>query len=127
MVASPTGRLGDGDRQPVVDRRRVGTLATIAGVLALRRLNRRRDDAVQFAEAIAIEHDEQRSIAETLQLGLLPQLLDVPPHTEIACGYWPAGDAQLIGGDFWDVFRDRRAAMGDGDRRRLRQGDAGRR
>ena len=106
LVASPNGRLSDwlsANLWWIVAL--VGAAATALGVLALLRLNRRRDEAERLAEDIALKHDEQRSIAETLQLGLLPQLLDVPPHTQIASRYWPAGDAQLIGGDFWDVFR----------------------
>ena len=106
FVASPNGTLGDrltANLWWIVAL--VGTAATAVGVFALRRLNRLRNDAERLAEANAMKHDEQRSIAETLQRGLLPQLLDVPPPTEIAARYWPAGDAQLIGGDFWDVFR----------------------
>jgi serine phosphatase RsbU (regulator of sigma subunit) len=106
LVASPNGRLVDAltaNLWWIVAL--IGIVATALGVLAVLRLNRRRDDAERLAAAEAQKHEEQRSIAETLQLGLLPQLLDVPPHTHIASRYWPAGDAQLIGGDFWDVFQ----------------------
>jgi serine phosphatase RsbU (regulator of sigma subunit) len=105
LVAAPTGRLGDAltaNLWWVVAI--VGLLATAIAVAVLRRLNHRREEAVTFAGEVAVKHEEQRSIAETLQLGLLPRLLAAPPHTEIASRYWPAGDAQLIGGDFWDVF-----------------------
>ena len=105
LVASPTGRLGDAltaNLWWVVAV--VGLLATAIAVAVLRHLNRRRAEAVTLAGEVAIKHEEQRSIAETLQLGLLPRLLAAPPHTDIASRYWPAGDAQLIGGDFWDVF-----------------------
>jgi hypothetical protein len=105
LVASPTGRLGDAlmaNLWWVVAV--VGSLATAIAVAVLRRLNRGRVEAVRLAAEVAVKHEQQRSIAETLQLGLLPQLLAVPPNTDVATRYWPAGTAQLIGGDFWDVF-----------------------
>ena len=49
-------------------------------------------------------YDEQRQIAETLQLGLLPQHFDAPEGVAVAARYWPAGAANLIGGDFYDMF-----------------------
>jgi serine phosphatase RsbU (regulator of sigma subunit) len=118
LVATANGRLGDALTANLWWIVAVaGALVTAAGVVALQRLNRRRADAERLAAAIAVKHEEQRSIAETLQLGLLPRLLDVPPHTDVASRYWPAGDAQLIGGDFWDVFRidDRRWGLLIGD------------
>ena len=128
LVASPTGRLGDAltaNLWWVVAV--VGLLATAIAVAVLRHLNRRRAEAVTLAGEVAIKHEEQRSIAETLQLGLLPRLLAAPPHTDIASRYWPAGDAQLIGGDFWDVFAIDDRSLGAADRRHLWQGDRGRR
>jgi len=40
-----------------------------------------------------------------LQIGLLPQQVEVPDGFEVAARYWPAGTASLIGGDFYDVFQ----------------------
>lgn len=88
LVASPTGRLGDmltANLWWVVAL--VGTLTTGIGVAVLRRLNRRRAEALRLAAEVAIKHEEQRSIAETLQLGLLPQLLAPPPNTKVATRY----------------------------------------
>ena len=58
-----------------------------------------------LAEENARKHREQRDIAETLQLSLLPQRLTPPPGVTLASRYWPAGSASLIGGDFYDAFR----------------------
>ena len=79
-------------------------LATAFGVLTSRLLARR-DTAVALADDNERLYDEQREIAETLQLSLLPQQLDSPPGLAIAARYWPAGSASLIGGDFYDAFR----------------------
>ena len=47
----------------------------------------------------------------------LPQHLDPPSGAAVAARYWPAGAANLIGGDFYDVFRidDRRWGVTIGD------------
>ncbi len=81
------------------------------------RLYRRREQAVLLADDNARLYDEQRHIAETLQLSLLPQQLEPPPGGDIVARYWPAGEASLIGGDFYDAFRvdERRWAVAIGD------------
>ncbi|HEY4333330.1 MAG TPA: SpoIIE family protein phosphatase, partial [Ilumatobacteraceae bacterium] len=83
----------------------VGILTTLGFAALARRLLVRRD----AAEALAVDnqrlYDEQRGIAETLQLSLLPQYLDTPDDIQVAARYWPAGSANLIGGDFYDAFR----------------------
>ena len=49
---------------------------------------------------------QQRShIAKTLQTSLLPHALPVIPGLEIAVRYRAAGDQNLVGGDFYDLFR----------------------
>jgi serine phosphatase RsbU (regulator of sigma subunit) len=68
----------------------------------------RRDTALTLASDNERLYDEQRHIAETLQLGLLPQHLDAPSGVTVAARYWPAGAANLIGGDFYYTF-----AVGD--------------
>lgn len=49
-------------------------------------------------------HEEQQLIATTLQRSLLPANLPVIPRLDIAVRYWAAGDANEVGGDFYDVF-----------------------
>ena len=91
-------------------------VAAAFGVLT-HRLLERHDTAVTLAGDNERLYDEQRQIAETLQLSLLPQHLDAPPGLSIAARYWPAGSANLIGGDFYDAFRvdDDRWAIAIGD------------
>jgi PAS domain S-box-containing protein len=48
--------------------------------------------------------EQQRAIAHTLQQSLLPAALPDIPGVEIAVRYWPAGEANTVGGDFYDVF-----------------------
>jgi serine phosphatase RsbU (regulator of sigma subunit) len=48
-------------------------------------------------------YEAQRHIASTLQQGLLPQDLPEIAGLEFAARYWPLGEANLVGGDFYDV------------------------
>jgi len=58
--------------------------------------------------AVSLENrrlgDQQRLIAETLQQSLLPSELPDVPGVDIAVRYWAAGEATVVGGDFYDVF-----------------------
>jgi serine phosphatase RsbU (regulator of sigma subunit) len=106
LVTSPIGRLGGGlmaDLWWIV--LVAGAAVTLTTVVLLRRLQRTRQQALSLAEENARKHQEQRDIAETLQRGLLPERLDAPPGARLAARYWPADDASLIGGDFYDAFR----------------------
>lgn len=49
-------------------------------------------------------HEEQVHIASTLQRSLLPTTLPKIPRLDIAVRYWAAGDANEVGGDFYDIF-----------------------
>ena len=49
--------------------------------------------------------EEQRSIARTLQEGLLPTELPEIPGMDIAARYRPASPHAAVGGDFYDVYR----------------------
>jgi PAS domain S-box-containing protein len=49
-------------------------------------------------------YEQQRLIAGTLQRSLLPAALPTIPGVEVAVRYWPAGEANEVGGDFYDVF-----------------------
>ena len=81
-----------------------GVLFTGALAILTRRLLDGRDTAVRLAGENERLYDEQRHIAETLQIGLLPQHLAAPERVSVAARYWPAGSANLIGGDFYDLF-----------------------
>jgi len=48
--------------------------------------------------------DAARYISETLQRGLLPAHLPKIPGIETAVDFRPAGEGQLVGGDFYDWF-----------------------
>ena len=52
--------------------------------------------------------EEQRSIARTLQASLLPARVPSIDGLDVAVRYWAAGEANIVGGDFYDVF-----ALGD--------------
>jgi len=83
----------------------VGLLASIGAAWLTRSLSKRREEALALADDNARLYDQQRHIAETLQLSLLPQVLVPPPGGHVTARYWPAGEASLIGGDFYDAFR----------------------
>jgi serine phosphatase RsbU (regulator of sigma subunit) len=83
----------------------VGAAVAVIFAGLTRRLLARRDTALSLAGDNERLYDEQRQIAQSLQISLLPQHLDAPGGTEVAARYWPAGSANLIGGDFYDVFR----------------------
>ena len=82
-----------------------GVLFSICAAWLTRSLYERREQALVLAGDNARLYDEQRHIAETLQLSLLPQVLVPPPGGHVTARYWPAGEASLIGGDFYDAFR----------------------
>ncbi len=91
-------------------------VAAAFGALTYRLLERH-DTALTLADENERLYDEQRQIAETLQLSLLPQHLDCPEGVSVTARYWPAGSANLIGGDFYDAFKvdDDRWAIAIGD------------
>jgi serine phosphatase RsbU (regulator of sigma subunit) len=49
-------------------------------------------------------HRERSHIAQTLQNSLLPPELPDIPGVEVAVRYRPAGEGNLVGGDFYDLF-----------------------
>jgi serine phosphatase RsbU (regulator of sigma subunit) len=81
-----------------------GVMFSIGAAWLTRSLYKRREEALVLARENAQLYDEQRHIAETLQLSLLPQVLVPPPGGHVTARYWPAGEASLIGGDFYDAF-----------------------
>jgi serine phosphatase RsbU (regulator of sigma subunit) len=95
----------------------VGLIVSVGAAWLTRSLSQRREEALALADDNARLYDEQRHIAETLQLSLLPQVLVPPPGGHVTARYWPAGEASLIGGDFYDAFQvdDKRWAVVIGD------------
>lgn len=95
----------------------LGAIVTSTAAWLTRRLLIGRDTALALSAENQRLYQEQRQIAETLQLSLLPQRLALPPGAEVAARYWPAGSAALIGGDFYDAFDvgDGRWAVAIGD------------
>jgi PAS domain S-box-containing protein len=63
-------------------------------------LGRRAGAAVENARL----YEERSHIAATLQRGLLPDELPRIPGLEVASLYRPAGEENLVGGDFYDAF-----------------------
>ena len=49
-------------------------------------------------------YQQQRDIARTLQRSLLPATLPTIPGVDLAARYWPVGEGNEVGGDFYDVF-----------------------
>jgi PAS domain-containing protein len=71
-----------------------------ADVLLAEELGRRAGTAVLNARM----YTERATIAATLQRGLRPPELLVPPGFEIATHYTAAGELNEVGGDFYDAF-----------------------
>jgi len=94
-----------------------GLLLTLAGALLFERLLRRRDDF----EALAHENDqlykEQRTVAQTLQHSLLPDVLPSVEGLELATRYVAGVEGIDVGGDWYDVMHlgDHRIAFVVGD------------
>jgi PAS domain S-box-containing protein len=63
-------------------------------------LGRRAGTAVENARL----YQERSHIAATLQRGLLPDELPAIPGLRVASLYRPAGEENLVGGDFYDAF-----------------------
>jgi PAS domain-containing protein len=55
-------------------------------------------------------YTERSHIADTLQRSLLPRSLPAIPGAEVAARFLPAGDENIVGGDFFDVFASRDGA-----------------
>ncbi|MBJ7454088.1 MAG: SpoIIE family protein phosphatase [Blastococcus sp.] len=54
----------------------------------------------------AVAYARERTVSETMQRALLPPALPRSDRLELASRYLPAGDAQLVGGDWYDAFLD---------------------
>ena len=70
-------------------------------VALARELARRATTAIENARL----YSERAAIAHTLQAGLLPGKLTAPPGYDVAVLFRPAGAANEVGGDFYDVVQ----------------------
>lgn len=105
IVMTPRGELG-GDLLARLSWLIAGfgiVIALSAGVLT-ERLVRRREHAERLARLNARLFSEQRSVAQTLQHSLLPEVLPTFPGLELAVRYVPGVDGVDIGGDWYDVI-----------------------
>ena len=93
------------------DDRPIGTLSLVlseqerrfgtADIAIARELARRATTAIENARL----YSERATIAHTLQTGLLPGTLEAPPGYDIAVLFRPAGAANEVGGDFYDLVQ----------------------
>ena len=93
------------------DDRPIGTLTLVlaehdhgfaeADVALARELARRATNAIENARL----YSERATIAHTLQAGLLPGTLEAPPGYDVAVLFRPAGAANEVGGDFYDLVQ----------------------
>jgi Stage II sporulation protein E (SpoIIE) len=80
-----------------------GLLITLLAVLATEFLIRERDAAARLTDQVTQLYVEQRSVAQTLQHALLPQVIPAIGGLEVAVRYLAAADSADIGGDWYDV------------------------
>jgi serine phosphatase RsbU (regulator of sigma subunit) len=125
LVTSPIGQLGGtlGATLPWIFLA-AGIVLTVATAIVADQLVRRRRGAEQSARTIAGLYDrldrlfrEQRSIAETLQEALIPQLTPQIRNLETASRYVAGADGVEIGGDWFTMVPvgDDRFAFAVGD------------
>jgi PAS domain S-box-containing protein len=84
-----------------------GRIFTQADLDLAEELGRRAGTAVDNARL----YSERSHIARTLQAGLLPEALPDIPGFSLAALYRPAGEENLVGGDFYDAFKTRAGWM----------------
>jgi serine phosphatase RsbU (regulator of sigma subunit) len=89
----------------------LGTLLSIAAAAMTFRLTQRRRDAEQLAGRLEVSasenrrlYAEQRSIAQTLQHALLPEILPQIPGIQTSARYEAGERGVDVGGDWYDVI-----------------------
>jgi serine phosphatase RsbU (regulator of sigma subunit) len=80
-----------------------GAALTILGALLAERLVRRRARAERMSTEIGRLYVEQRSVAQTLQQAILPDVMPAIPGMQIAVRYLPGVSGTDVGGDWYDV------------------------
>ncbi|MCU1490663.1 MAG: Two component signal transduction histidine kinase [Acidimicrobiaceae bacterium] len=104
LVMSPRGSLSGGvSRYSSWVIGFLGSALVLLVALMTQRLVRRRERAERLTLEIADLYAEQRSIAETLQLALLPRDMPGISGMEFAVRYLPGARGVDIGGDWYDV------------------------
>jgi len=98
---------------PLTDRREVVAVLTVARVVGSppytdtdRDLVTAVADRAGLVVANTLASARERSVSETMQRALLPHALPRPDRLQLSSRYLPAGDAQLVGGDWYDAFLD---------------------
>ena len=67
-------------------------------------LRRAQQAEAELRDALERALEAEHGIAETLQRALLPERLPTVPGLEVSARYQAAGEHNLVGGDFFDVF-----------------------
>lgn len=89
-----------------------GRGGSILGALTLGRSKERPDftsteitlvDDIAHQAGLALDYEQQRRVAETMQRYLLPQLPCIP-GLEMEARYYPAPQSSRVGGDWYDAF-----------------------
>jgi len=98
---------------PLVSRQEVVAVLTVARVIgsppytdADRDLVTAVADRAGLVVENTLAHARERTLSETMQRALLPRALPRSDRLQLASRYLPAGDAQLVGGDWYDAFLD---------------------
>jgi serine phosphatase RsbU (regulator of sigma subunit) len=125
LVVSPQGSLGGAffHSLPWIIAV-VGVLVALAAALVTDRLARRRHDAERLArilDRVAAQnrrmYTEQRSISQSLQHALLPEIMPELNGLRVNARYVPAATGVDVGGDWYDIIAvgDRRVLLVIGD------------
>ncbi len=80
-----------------------GIVLSLAGLLLVEWLVRRRVVAESLARENRRLYEAQRGVAETLQRSLLPAVLPSPPGMAVAARYLPGTAGIELGGDWYDL------------------------
>jgi serine phosphatase RsbU (regulator of sigma subunit) len=84
------------------------TFVTTGGSRRLGEADRELAEELGHRAGVAVEHArvhrERSTIAATLQRSLLPPRLPIVPGVELAARFRAAGEANQVGGDFYDLF-----------------------
>ncbi|HZT66752.1 MAG TPA: PP2C family protein-serine/threonine phosphatase [Acidimicrobiales bacterium] len=106
----------------------VGLAVALALAGLVETLARRNRDAARLVEERTALYAEQRTVAETLQQALLPEVLPQLADAEVSVRYLPGVEGIHVGGDWYDLIalddRHLLAVVGDVSGRGLRAASA---
>lgn len=104
LVASPISTLSGAFAEDVPwGILAAGIVLTLAGVVLVEWLMRRRITAEELARENQRLYEAQRSVSETLQRSLLPERLPTHSGVRLAARYLPGTEGIEVGGDWYDV------------------------